>query len=63
MQTEQSEHSAAEHRADDAEQQIHQEAVAAAAHDLAGQKAGKNPNHDLPNQTQQGCLRAHLVIC
>src|SRR5580765_9120492 len=50
VQTEQSEHGAAEHRADNAKQQVHQDAVAAAAHDLACEKAGENPDDDLPDQ-------------
>src|SRR5437762_1455242 len=67
IQTEQPEHGAAEHRADNAEQQIHEHAVAAAAHDLARQEAGENPDDDLPDQihsftTTDGCYCSCEVV-
>src|SRR5437867_1947283 len=50
VQSEQPEQRAPENRAHNPEQQIHEHPVAAAAHDLAGQKAGQNPDDDLVDQ-------------
>src|SRR5207244_6037477 len=52
VQSEQTEQGAPQDRAHDPEQQIHEHAVAAAPHNLARQKACKNPDDDLPNQTK-----------
>ena len=49
MQAEQAEYEAADHGADQAEQEIHQDAVSLAPHDLAGQKARQDADRDLPD--------------
>src|ERR1035437_5266224 len=54
---EEAEDQPAEHRADDAEQEIHEEAVAASAHDLAREEPGEDADEDLPDKIHAVILR------
>src|SRR3954463_9697911 len=50
VQPEHAEYESAEHRTDDPEQQIHQHAVAAAAHQFASKPAGDDADDNLPEE-------------
>src|SRR5450631_2054783 len=53
----QTEDEPADDRTDQAEQEVDEDAVAPAPHDLAGEKACEDPDRDFPDQIHQ-CLRS-----
>lgn len=54
---ENAEDKSAEHRSDDSEQQIDQDTVPAAAHDLTREPAGESSDHNLPHEHHAGILQ------